>query len=197
MRLAGQRADLVAEGEQQGAAQQQPGNEMQEGMLRRLEQKQRAGQPSDYAGQQQGNQQACGTFSRLRYAPVLAAKPGHSATVLVALASTAGMPVANSAGNETKVPPPATAFSVPAITAAKEQEDGLADVQRVILAVQFEVGGLELAPICAGLIGDASVYARWRPTAAHLLKPLPEMTAARAKQTASRDQSNRVLDSTC
>ena len=53
---------------------------------------------------------------------MLAANPGHSATVLVALASTAGTPVTNSAGNEIKVPPPATAFSVPPITAAKNRK---------------------------------------------------------------------------
>jgi len=42
--------------------------------------------------------------------------------VLVALACTAGTPVARSDGNETKVPPPATAFSVPAIAAAKNKK---------------------------------------------------------------------------
>src|SRR5260370_33949293 len=50
---------------------------------------------------------------------VLAAKPGHSATVLVALATTAGTRVKSKAGKETKLPPPATALSVPAIAAAK------------------------------------------------------------------------------
>jgi hypothetical protein len=55
---------------------------------------------------------------------VLAAKPGHSATVLVALASTAGTPVNSRTGNETKLPPPATAFSVPAIAAAKNSKMG-------------------------------------------------------------------------
>ena len=69
---------------------------------------------------------------------------------ILALASTGGTPVANIAGNGTKVPPPATAFSVPAITAAKNKEMAWLTLQRVILAVQFEVGGLELAPICAG-----------------------------------------------
>src|SRR5208283_1890177 len=93
--LAGDCADPVAEGEQQGATQQQPGDEVQEGMLWRLEQQQRARPPTD-------NRR--GTFNRFRYAPVLAASPGHNATVLVALASTAGMPVTNSAGNEIKVP---------------------------------------------------------------------------------------------
>jgi len=36
------------------------------------------------------------------------------------LASTAGMPVNSSTGNEIKLPPPATAFNVPAIAAAKK-----------------------------------------------------------------------------
>jgi hypothetical protein len=42
--------------------------------------------------------------------------------VFVALASTAGIPVSIKAGNEIKVPPPATAFSVPAIAAAKNKK---------------------------------------------------------------------------
>jgi hypothetical protein len=53
---------------------------------------------------------------------VLAAKPGHSATVFVALASTAGTPVNKSAGKEMKLPPPARAFRVPAIPAAKNRK---------------------------------------------------------------------------
>src|SRR5271165_1717352 len=63
-----------------------------------------------------------GTLSRFRYAPVLAANPGQRATVLVALASTAGTPVLSNAGNVRKVPPPATAFSVPPITAARNKK---------------------------------------------------------------------------
>src|SRR6516164_5190435 len=52
---------------------------------------------------------------------VLAARPGHRATVLVALAGTAGTRVKSRAGKDTKVPPPARAFSVPAIAAAKNR----------------------------------------------------------------------------
>src|SRR6516164_7706805 len=52
---------------------------------------------------------------------VLAARPGHRATVLVALAVTAGTRVKSRAGNDTKLPPPATAFNVPAIAAAKNR----------------------------------------------------------------------------
>jgi len=52
---------------------------------------------------------------------VLAAKPGHKATVFVAFAGTAGTRVNNRTGKETKLPPPATAFKVPAIAAAKNR----------------------------------------------------------------------------
>lgn len=48
--------------------------------------------------------------------------PGHNATVLVALASTAGTCVSSSAGKDTKLPPPATEFSIPAITAAQKRK---------------------------------------------------------------------------
>jgi len=53
---------------------------------------------------------------------VLAAKPGQSATVLVALASTAGTLRNNNAGKEMKLPPPANAFSAPAIPPAKSKK---------------------------------------------------------------------------
>lgn len=49
---------------------------------------------------------------------MLAANPGHRATVLVAFASTAGRPKNSRTGKEIKLPPPATALSVPAIAAA-------------------------------------------------------------------------------
>ncbi len=39
--------------------------------------------------------------------------PGRAATVLVALAATTGTPLATKAGKVMKVPPPATAFSIP------------------------------------------------------------------------------------
>src|SRR5580658_11300 len=52
----------------------------------------------------------------------LAASPGHSATVLVALASTAGMRRNSSAGKEIKLPPPAKALSAPPIPAAKSKK---------------------------------------------------------------------------
>ena len=44
--------------------------------------------------------------------------PGTKAIVLVALASTAGIPAAMSAGKVTRVPAPATEFIMPAIIAA-------------------------------------------------------------------------------
>jgi hypothetical protein len=52
---------------------------------------------------------------------VLAANPGQSATVLVALAATAGTRRNKRAGKEMKLPPPASAFSVPATAAAKNR----------------------------------------------------------------------------
>ena len=52
---------------------------------------------------------------------MLAARPGHNATVFVALAGIAGTLVNRRAGKETKLPPPATAFKVPAIAAAKNR----------------------------------------------------------------------------
>lgn len=60
-----------------------------------------------------------GTLSLFRYATVLAANPGHRATVFVAFAGTGGTPLNSNTGNDTKLPPPATAFSVPAMTAPK------------------------------------------------------------------------------
>jgi hypothetical protein len=53
---------------------------------------------------------------------LLATNPGHSATVLVELAATAGTCMNNSAGKDMKLPPPANAFSVPAIPAAKSKK---------------------------------------------------------------------------
>jgi hypothetical protein len=44
---------------------------------------------------------------------MLARVPGQSAAVLVAFATTAGMPSATSAGNVTSVPPPAIALTIP------------------------------------------------------------------------------------
>ena len=49
---------------------------------------------------------------------MLATCPGQSATVLVALAFTGGMPMKSSEGNETKLPPPATELMAPARKAA-------------------------------------------------------------------------------
>src|SRR5712691_8766850 len=53
---------------------------------------------------------------------LLATNPGQSATVLVELAVTAGTCMNKSAGKDMKLPPPANAFSVPAITAAKSKK---------------------------------------------------------------------------
>ena len=56
-----------------------------------------------------------------RYYQTLAGCPGHSATVLVALALTGGIPTKSRAGNEIKLPPPATELMPPAMTAAKNR----------------------------------------------------------------------------
>ena len=58
----------------------------------------------------------CRRASR-RYAQALEKLAGHSATVLLALATTGGTPTANRAGKEKKVPPPAMAFMPPAMNA--------------------------------------------------------------------------------
>src|SRR5271166_3151457 len=52
---------------------------------------------------------------------MLATCPGHNATVLVAFALTGGMPTKSKAGNETKLPPPATELMAPASRAAKKR----------------------------------------------------------------------------
>src|SRR5271166_3563544 len=52
---------------------------------------------------------------------MLATCPGHNATVLVAFALTGGMPIKSNAGNETKLPPPATELMAPARSAAKKR----------------------------------------------------------------------------
>ena len=56
-----------------------------------------------------------------RYALMLATCPGHRATVFVTLAFTGGMPTNSKVGNETKLPPPATALIAPASRAAKNR----------------------------------------------------------------------------
>ena len=61
----------------------------------------------------------------MRYAPPLAVVPAHSASVLVALAGTAGTPVNKSAGNATKLPPPATALMAPPNAPAKNKNIAL------------------------------------------------------------------------
>src|SRR5271154_3554212 len=93
-----------------------------------------------------------GMFSFMRYAPPLAVVPTQSASVFVALAGTGGTPVNNSAGNATKLPPPATALIAPPIAPAKKRKmalckfkqtfyhDSRSPLQRQILASHFSVG---------------------------------------------------------
>src|SRR5271155_5306993 len=66
-----------------------------------------------------------GMFSFMRYAPPLAVVPTQSAKVFVALAGTGGTPVNKSAGNATKLPPPATALIAPPIAPAKNRNMAL------------------------------------------------------------------------
>src|SRR5205823_14492826 len=67
---------------------------------------------------------------------MLAREPGHSATVDVAFAGIGSTPVNISAGNEKKLPPPATEFSIPASVAA---ENNNASWDRVIVSGCSEV----------------------------------------------------------
>jgi hypothetical protein len=57
-------------------------------------------------------------------AAALAVVPGHKATVLVAFAGMGAMPVKSSAGNDMKLPPPATELMVPPRSAAKNKKMG-------------------------------------------------------------------------
>ena len=56
--------------------------------------------------------------SSRRYAHADASEPGHIASALVALATGDGRPQAIAAGNDSSVPPPATAFTAPASAVA-------------------------------------------------------------------------------
>ena len=62
--------------------------------------------------------QARAPRSSPRYPHMLLSAPGHSATVLVALAVSAGTPSPTSAGKVSSVPPPAMAFTPPPSTEA-------------------------------------------------------------------------------
>src|SRR5271157_1636312 len=69
---------------------------------------------------------------RFRYAPTLATMPGHSATVEVALAWMGGTRVRIRAGNDMKVPPPATEFITPASPAAPKSNMAFARVIELV-----------------------------------------------------------------
>lgn len=55
-----------------------------------------------------------------RYAYMLPTAPGHSATVLVAFATSRGTPSQTMAGNVTSVPPPATELTALPVAAARK-----------------------------------------------------------------------------
>jgi len=56
--------------------------------------------------------------------------PTHSAKVFVAFAGTGGTPVNSSAGNATKLPPPATALIAPPTAPAKKRKITCSSVTR-------------------------------------------------------------------
>src|SRR6185436_188094 len=64
--------------------------------------------------------QARAPLSSPRYAHMLPKDPGHSATVLVALAEIGGTPSQMIAGKVISVPPPATEFTAPPMSAARK-----------------------------------------------------------------------------
>ena len=61
---------------------------------------------------------------------MLATCPGHSATVLVALAFTGGMPTNNSVGKEMKLPPPATELMAPRRRPQRTKQASMSDMHR-------------------------------------------------------------------
>ena len=60
-----------------------------------------------------GSRRRASGVKAFRYATVLATVPGQTAAVLVALAAMGAIPVKSRAGNDTKLPPPATELMVP------------------------------------------------------------------------------------
>src|SRR6185503_6945233 len=93
--------------------------------------------------------------------------PGHSATVLVALAEIGGTPSQTIAGNVISVPPPAIELTAPPISAARKTSRNPAAVTRAPsrsgnpllaagddeVALRIEVGVVDLRG--SGLLGDA------------------------------------------
>ena len=97
-----------------------------------------------------GIMRRAGASSRFMYARVLAASPGQSATVLVAFACTGGTPMNKSAGNEMKLPPPANAFKVPAIPAAKNRNRAWVNCNLIKYQKTSEYGTSALLTLCRG-----------------------------------------------
>ena len=64
------------------------------------------------------SERGCALLNSRRKPIRLASDPGHSETVLVALASTGFIPVQTSAGNVISVPPPETELTAPPMNAA-------------------------------------------------------------------------------
>lgn len=90
--------------------------------MRRAEQDARAEDASDDADEKEEREEAARVWSEgVAVGDGAGDGAGKSAAVLVALAAIGAMPVKSNAGKEMKLPPPATALSRPAISAAKNR----------------------------------------------------------------------------
>ena len=87
-----------------------------------------------------------GTLMWRRKAPPLNSRPVQSATVLVAFAGTGGRPTNSRAGKAMKLPPPATALSAPASTAAPKSSAAFGSVSSGIGKQSFGLPDVE--PLC-------------------------------------------------
>ncbi len=100
-------------------------------------------------------------LSRFRYAPPLAVTPTQSASVFVAFADTGGTPVNMSAGNATKLPPPATALMAPPSAPAKRRNMALCKFKQVFYHVSRPALHSERNPIrTTGRSPPARVHAQ-------------------------------------
>src|SRR5947208_329065 len=90
---------------------------------------------------------------------MLLSEPGHSATVLVALATSGVTPSATIAGNVSSVPPPAMAFTAPAPRAAASASDK----RRIVTPIVYVSGAHESRPSCPAARRLHHLRARTRP----------------------------------
>src|SRR5947199_336759 len=92
---------------------------------------------------------------------MLPSEPGHSATVLVALATSGVTPSATIAGNVSSVPPPAMAFTAPAPRAATSASDKRRIVGSVIGAFVGSFAGAALFEYSLSRAPATAVRAGW------------------------------------